>query len=229
MHSACQRTRFTLTEILCVIVVIMILAAILMQSVESARERGLMANCISNLRQIGLGTHEYVQDNQQTLVPIRPAWTPERLLWEPLMPYLGRTDPAYAYTAEEMGLWICPGQRQDKDVRTHMQYGMNNYDYDPNDGDSDGGDHFQGLNARKLNRVKHHARTIYLADADPVSSPHDIGGVESNDPSRPWPLTSLSEAVHLTGYNALYLDGHVKYWTANEPNHDQWAVTAKWD
>jgi prepilin-type processing-associated H-X9-DG protein len=208
--------------------VIAILAAMLMQSIETARERGLMANCISNLRQIGMGTHEYTQANKQYIPPIRPGWTPKKLFWEPLMPHLARSTETYDYTVEEMGIWICPGQRQDKDVLANMQYGMNNYDYDPNDGDSDDGDHFQGLSARALNQVKHHARTIYLADADPVSSPHDIGGVESRDPSRPWPLTSLSEMVHLTGYNALYLDGHVKFW-ANEPNHAQWAVTAKWD
>ncbi|MFT5128726.1 MAG: prepilin-type processing-associated H-X9-DG protein [Rhodothermales bacterium] len=228
MLSTYQRTRFTLVEILSVVAVIAIIAAMLMQSIETVRERGMQANCLSNLRQIGLASHEYTQASNQTMFPFYPSWTPRKKMWEPLMPYLARASESYDYTREEMGIWVCPGQSQENDPRTHLQYGMNNYDYDPNDGDSDGGDHFQGLSGRKLNQIKYHSRTIHLADADPRSSPADIGGVESNKPSQPWPLTSLSEMIHLTGYNALYLDGHVKLW-ANVPNHDQWAVTAKWD
>ena len=51
--------RFTLMELLVVIGIIAVLAAILMPSLNSAREDGRRSSCISNLRQIGVGLELY--------------------------------------------------------------------------------------------------------------------------------------------------------------------------
>lgn len=57
-----RRRAFTLIELLVVIAIIAILAAILFPVFAQARERGRMASCTSNLKQLGLATQMYAQD-----------------------------------------------------------------------------------------------------------------------------------------------------------------------
>ena len=62
-----KKSAFTLIELLVVIAIIAILAAILFPVFARARENARRASCQSNLKQIGLGILQYVQDYDEKM------------------------------------------------------------------------------------------------------------------------------------------------------------------
>jgi prepilin-type N-terminal cleavage/methylation domain-containing protein/prepilin-type processing-associated H-X9-DG protein len=64
-----SRSGFTLTELLVVLAIIALLAAIMFPVFAQAREAARRTTCLSNLRQLALAHRLYVQDSDETLPP----------------------------------------------------------------------------------------------------------------------------------------------------------------
>jgi prepilin-type N-terminal cleavage/methylation domain-containing protein len=72
MRKKCRHA-FTLIELLLVIAIIAILAALLLPTLQSAKSRVLRAQCISNQRQIGVALEVYAMDNADVM-PLLQNW-----------------------------------------------------------------------------------------------------------------------------------------------------------
>ena len=96
VNTGKTRRAFTLIELLVVIAIIAILAAILFPVFAKAREKARQATCQSNLKQLGLAFQQYIQDNDEQLVP-RPS-SGNMVQW-----------PLTIYTYTKSGnLYCCP-------------------------------------------------------------------------------------------------------------------------
>lgn len=146
-----SRRGFTLTELLCVLAIIGVLAALIIPVVGSARTSARSIQCKNNLRQLGLALVQYAHDNRG-LFPVRQQPDPDAPAsqiswWQLIQKRLEQRFP----TAGVDNLFMCPQTKYDYTVPPRRTYALN----------LAGGDDLQPV---RLNAISSPGRSILLVE-----------------------------------------------------------------
>jgi prepilin-type N-terminal cleavage/methylation domain-containing protein/prepilin-type processing-associated H-X9-DG protein len=193
-----KRHGFTLIELLVVIAIIAILAAILFPVFAKAREKARQTSCNSNLRQIGLGLQQYVNDWDDTYPSVH---SPGQIVGDPvttIQPYVKNWQFLYCPSRDDIG----------NDGKPLMGYGYNWSSGSGPQGNpkslwnkGDGLVYPEGPSGVQVGR----------AETDVVNPAHCFLYGDTGDTPRQTLHREYMVARHNGGNNFVFCDGHVKW------------------
>lgn len=177
--SGHRESGFTLIELLVVIAIIAVLAGLLLPALAKAKEQGKKAACMNDLRQIGVATTLYAQDNNDTFHNVNGSppnggkWTRNprstayleandgEVYWgRAYIDYMGSFGSKKIFrcpSARHVDEWREDGNRFPADFWLDSSFGLNTFVVDPWDPGERG--------PRKLSSFASPATTIFCQDA----------------------------------------------------------------
>ena len=210
----------TLGEVLVVIGIVALLLALLLPSLEAARERSRQLICSGNLRQWGVALQCYRNDSRNHIPTEGTYYNPEKphTWFNVLPPYLGA--PPYKDVERqgklieefpELHVWICPSknrspQFKSRSGKNQFHYGMNEVldgrGTPPGGSDDTPGFPDEGDLPVRARRFAKEPNTVFMFDIYP-NSPHGY-------------QRDVATRFHDGSANLLYLDGHVDHFQAKD-------------
>ncbi|RYX83352.1 DUF1559 domain-containing protein [bacterium] len=216
-----SRQAFTLIELLVVIAIIAILAAILFPVFARARENARRSSCQSNLKQIGLGIVQYIQDYDERF-PMHRVGNPapgKTYGWaDSIQPYIKSTQllqcPSNSEPTPDLTIAIPGRQAYYTDYIYNAALGGTSVGTNPSVG--------SGISLAAVEQASVTVMTLeskYLNTSP--SSNNSARVVTRGGGAVDAPVAAINEfdaTRHLDGSNALFTDGHVKWFKGNSSN-----------
>lgn len=206
---------FTLVEMLVVIGVIGILAALIFPALSAAKNRAMRTTCLNNLKQINLGVHMYADDHGDVLTLVGTNTSPD--VWTDYKNWMKSYVGLNGASSPQDTLFTCPADTYyyfeyaliPQGRHSQPQYNYSSYAFNAGNTRAVTGQ-FPGIAGRKLTSIKNPARTVLVTEFSSL----DPYSWHANQKE------SSGQAGASGSRNMMsFVDGHVEYikmyWDAN--------------